>query len=150
MTKTPAGWYLDPDDPKIRRWWTGSRWVDVRFAPGHYGAEKYTFPFFDKVVGKGNSSKLDLAMYVFISGSNVFWSAVLTLASIVIGPIVVLLVPFPFNLVPLVVGTTFLAMGIAFTVISIGILRDQLRQRKELLSFPYEQKGPSAGAKLDG
>jgi hypothetical protein len=26
----PAGWYADPDDPSVHRWWDGSGWTDSR------------------------------------------------------------------------------------------------------------------------
>ncbi len=27
---TPAGWYADPDDPSVQRWWSGTEWTDHR------------------------------------------------------------------------------------------------------------------------
>lgn len=31
----PPGWYADPDDPSVHRWWNGSAWTDARQpAPG--------------------------------------------------------------------------------------------------------------------
>ena len=28
MVNVPAGWYADPDDPRMERWWDGAHWSD--------------------------------------------------------------------------------------------------------------------------
>lgn len=33
-TRAPEGWYSDPDDPTLMRWWDGSQWTSHRAQPG--------------------------------------------------------------------------------------------------------------------
>ncbi|MCX3059766.1 DUF2510 domain-containing protein, partial [Streptomyces beihaiensis] len=30
----PPGWYPDPGDPSVERWWDGTEWTQHRRAPG--------------------------------------------------------------------------------------------------------------------
>ena len=35
----PAGWYTDPREPAVVRWWTGEEWTEhVQFRPGAFSA----------------------------------------------------------------------------------------------------------------
>jgi hypothetical protein len=34
-TAIPAGWYTDPGEPAVVRWWTGEEWTQhVQYRPG--------------------------------------------------------------------------------------------------------------------
>jgi hypothetical protein len=96
---TPAGWYLDPDDPTSQRYFDGSQWTEQRMPAGQSAGPYPT-------IGPPNAAAVGNGM---------------SIGAIICGVIAFLLCPILLGPVGIVLGVLALRRGENLAKVGIGV-----------------------------
>ncbi len=116
-TQAPAGWYADPNDSQVERWWTGAEWSASTHASAKLG-RTFNPPGYQRAHWIGPNRAAGLAWnFARASGALVL--------AVILGVFVVFVNRLPSHpLFDMVVGTVFgiLLLGMGLPALVLGIV----------------------------